>query len=231
MFKKWTSILTVLLMLVSMLCAVTVVSADPEGAYLALEIPAETTADSEITVEVKLFNNPGTSGLLLDLVYDDAVMTLVDAAVGDLAGNDWLVVSGELSPHSVSLAGVTDMVGDGTVAYLTFKIEENAVPGTYSLGVNAADATDSQVQAYTIAPASGNFTVLDYVWADADKDGTPGIPDALAILQWKVGLIPDSALNMKAADADRSGDVGIPDALMILQWKVGLVGWDPNGQA
>ncbi len=216
-------------------------------AGIVVKAPETATDSDTIEVTLEIANNPGIAGLNLAVTYDPAVLTLTGVADGGLFGQfigpkgGAAAANGTAALTFLNVSNLNAAETDGkALVTLTFDVVDGAAFGFSDIAVEMIKGTDpadtentgaanENGEYVTVYGSSTMVEIVDYLWGDADGDGVTGIPDALAILQWKVGLIEDSALKMEAADADRGGDVGIPDALLILQWKVGLVNWDPNG--
>ena len=111
-------------------------------------------------------------------------------------------------------------IGDGAFQD-NAAIQEVALPSTISVIGVAAFKNCTALSSLTSYEAAAEPPVLTRVPGDADDDGSVGIMDALAILQYDVGW--DVTINSVNADVDASGGVDIMDALLILQYDVG---WD-----
>jgi len=72
------------------------------------------------------------------------------------------------------------------------------------------------------------YVIPAYILGDADSDGSVYANDAMLILQYSVGLIDETKLNLSAADVDGDHDVYANDAMLVLQRSVGLL--DENFQ-
>ena len=59
------------------------------------------------------------------------------------------------------------------------------------------------------------------LWGDADGDNSVTPIDAMLVLQFYVGDIPEAVLNTAAADVDGDGFATPIDAMLILQYYVG----------
>lgn len=62
----------------------------------------------------------------------------------------------------------------------------------------------------------------EYVMGDVDGSGAVNANDALLVLRYALGLVPDTALDLRAADYDENGAVDANDALLILRRALGL---------
>ena len=57
---------------------------------------------------------------------------------------------------------------------------------------------------------------------DVDMNGVVNANDALMLMRYTLGLIPESALDIMAADYDENGTVNANDALAIFRRALGL---------
>lgn len=57
---------------------------------------------------------------------------------------------------------------------------------------------------------------------DADANGIVDMNDALLTMRFAIGLVDESAIDVRRADVDMSGDITLNDALMILRGALGL---------
>lgn len=226
MNKRITALISMITLILSMLCAVPA-AADP-AAVFSLEMPAATAITTDFTVDLKLSGNPGLSGAVLKLDYNNAVFALEKVEKGALCGEDALVV---WDPSKPELAiAVSDVIaGDGVLLRLTFRVADTVTADDYEIKVSAVELRDGDLGAFSADPAAKELYVQDHLWGDANGDKVTNVADVQTLLKWKVSLLEDADLNMTAADADRNGTVGLTDALILLQYLAGYVEWDANG--
>lgn len=118
-------------------------------------------AGEEVSVTVALAHNPGIAGLQVELGYDSSILSYV---LGVKASN---VMMTQISPtagaNPVKIAMVNmslkNVVGNLTLATLTFRISENAAPGTYPLVYKSMQIYDRDIYALRCAGASCTITV------------------------------------------------------------------------
>ncbi len=58
---------------------------------------------------------------------------------------------------------------------------------------------------------------------DVNGDGFVDVEDAMMILQYEVGMLSDTDLNLLVGDVSGDGFVDVEDAMLILQYEVGLI--------
>ena len=89
-------------------------------------------------VEVVLKNNPGITSMLINVAYDDSIMTLTEAVSGTLLGNNTFH---NLERNPAVLCWLNDTAtsnfeDDGTLVTLRFAISPDAPEGTYPVTVS-----------------------------------------------------------------------------------------------
>ena len=62
----------------------------------------------------------------------------------------------------------------------------------------------------------------EYVMGDADANGSVTANDALLVLRYTLGIVPENELDLRAADYDENGSITANDALAILRHTLGL---------
>lgn len=67
-----------------------------------------------------------------------------------------------------------------------------------------------------------NYPPVTVTVGDADSNGVINANDALLVLRYALGIIPDTELDLRAADYDENGTVNANDALAILRRALGL---------
>lgn len=67
-------------------------------------------------------------------------------------------------------------------------------------------------------------------WGDVNWDGWVDAEDAALIMQYEVGLIADSELNLNVADVNADGWIDAEDAALIMQYEVGIIDSVPADQ-
>ena len=69
-----------------------------------------------------------------------------------------------------------------------------------------------------------------FVLGDVNGDGKIDTTDAKLIMQYDLGMIDETVLNLSAADVNGDGKVDTTDAKLIMQFDLGLINKFPNGQ-
>lgn len=97
------------------------------------------TAGDEVSVTVTLSGNTGFSDLSIELDYDPAILTLVQAEQEALTSNCRQSQSQHLTDHPYSLIWVSGTLlceANGTLATLTFRVSDDALSGSYPVSVS-----------------------------------------------------------------------------------------------
>lgn len=122
---------------------------------------ATAKAGDEITLTVKMTGNPGIVGAQLYVGYDANVMSYVSAKSGT---SDFYFSASEnqgANPVKVVLANLSlkEVTGDFTVAEITFKVNENAKAGEYTVSLSSVEAYDSDIAPVAFSAKNGSVTV------------------------------------------------------------------------
>lgn len=95
-------------------------------------------AGETVTVSFSAVNNPGFASFGALLNYDHDALELVSVEAGALCSGSMFLSNGD----KVTFINVTDVTGDGVMFTATFKVSENAAPGTYAVSA-AVDAPEN----------------------------------------------------------------------------------------
>ncbi len=118
----------------------------------------------EVTVAVKVSNNPGILGMTLLLDYDRSVCTLVSAKNGDAIEGDLdLTTSKDLINEPKFLWDGVEIapenVKDGSILLLTFKVSDSASEGTYKISLTENGIVDNDLNLVDVAIVNGELTI------------------------------------------------------------------------
>lgn len=187
MKRIWTMLLAVL-MLVSALplgAFSVVVGADSttaaDAGYVAFDDTPTVWADrvggyagETVTVAVRMQGNPGLVGWQFKVDYDEAILELTDQTRGDAFAGGSLSFGPKKSPANAMWYDFLnpDVMDNGVLYYLTFRIAENAAVGTYTLEVysepgNIANANMESVEFQTVSGAVEVYERVSGVALDA----------------------------------------------------------------
>lgn len=131
-------------------------------------------AGSEVVVPVRISSNPGLLAFALRLDYDPAVLTLQEVRSGDLTAN------GEMVPNLkdgclVYFTG-EDIVGDGVLFNLVFRVSEQAPEGLAAVALSlrngsAENFSDSSMEALPVSFETGGVSVGEAAMQEVRVDG------------------------------------------------------------
>ena len=118
----------------------------------AEEVPAikvdSVTANQgeEVTIAVTVKDNPGFAAMMFELTYDSEKLTPLSVAGGTVTNNATIVSNiqqggdtKQYNPITFFVVNPSNFVGDGEVFLVTFRIDENAEPGSTELILSYED--------------------------------------------------------------------------------------------
>ena len=191
--------------------------------------PARGVAGQMVDVTITMRENPGLISTKLSIAYDSEVLTLQDVKNGDIITGGSFTTSQSLSsnPYIVlwndSLAQ-DNYTADGTLLTLTFKIADNAEPGTTKITLTHEESAtlNSDLDIVSLIPYSGNIEIIERVVGDADGDGILNLKDVVILRRMLSGW-DGYSINDTNADVDGDGKVTLKDAVMLERY---LAGWE-----
>lgn len=119
----------------------------------------------EVSIAVSIENNPGIWGMDLRISYDKTAMTLTSVENGNFYQNsEWTKgnLNADIYTLSYEAGGLENIsTASGTLATLNFKINENAVPGTYEIKAEytAGDIINISFDEIAFDISNGSVTV------------------------------------------------------------------------
>ncbi len=170
----------------------------------------------EITLSVDLTNNTGIDFLRLIPVFDTEIFTLTKATNGEL-------FSSMLNSNGyVDFNNKEEVTANGRLAEFTFKINENAPKGAYSIGLAVADIGSTSAEELSIKINEGTVRVSTGIYGDCNGDGKINtmdivtLRDYLANYDYETGT---STVKIKGgADANGDGSINVKDITLIRQY-------------
>jgi hypothetical protein len=188
-------------------------------------------AGGTVQVPVVIANNPGIVSMSLTITYDECVLTLVEV-------NDTELIGGALhsdnlsSPYQLTWANDTikeDIVENGSVVILVFKIADDAPNGDYSVEVSY-DYENYDILNYSGASVyfhtvEGVINIRDFLYGDVNSDGRVNNLDRQILTRYlaKWEDYPASVIDMNAADVNNDGSVNNLDRQILTRY---LANWD-----
>ncbi|MBQ8893110.1 MAG: hypothetical protein IJ043_01735 [Clostridia bacterium] len=199
----------------------------PKLAYLTV-VDSKGIVGREMTVDVVLTNNPGVSGMVFEVEYNDAYMTLAGVEQGDLGGED-VILQGPIDNngvHKIALATTGTVTGDGVVIRLIFNIADELVEGDYAVKVSANDVCDGteELKAVAVEGDEGVATLIDYMLGDVNRDKKITVADAVLLLRYAAGMdvtVDLLAADLVTAEGETEGEITVADGQYLLQVLIG----------
>lgn len=175
-------------------------------------------AGGTITIPITLSNQSGTSlaAVSVDIGYDTAVFQSLSAAIGPAGESaDKEVATGNISSGlfrvSVLSGSNNKTMGNGVIAYITLKVQNDARIGLTTL-TSTASGSDASGGSVTVNGSSGTVTILGDIPGDCDGDGTVSIAEVQSAINMFLGIniIED------CVDVNGNGKVSIGEVQKII---------------
>ncbi len=114
-----------------------------------------------ITVPIKLSNNTGVGGAQLFFTYDTDALVYVDYGKGDIFDEHMIEESKGGIACISSTSQNKDIVKDGTLLTLSFKVKENAKPGEYEIKIDKSKTKFASFEEKYVKPtlSTGKITI------------------------------------------------------------------------
>lgn len=184
----------------------------------------------ELTMEISIESAGGNSARI-GILTNGAPVTFVKAVGGSANdtvpprgfGGSFAVVNlngADISADGTSVSGGSygvDSLVDGVIGKLTFRVNDDAAPGIYTLEAIKKSGSVTVKGVFTFK-VEGKQT-SDRVPGDANGDGKINARDALSIIKYVSGQ--DVNVNMNNADVNGDGKVNTRDALVIIKYVSG----------
>lgn len=196
---------------------------------------AKTSADTTVTVDVSIANNPGFISLNLEINYDTTYLTLTGITANSGVGATFTKAQSYTKvPYNFAWSSTDNVYYNGSLATLTFTVSADAPDGVYPITVsyykgvngNYTDGIDvnfdTNYEPLNLSYVSGNIAVTSYTPGDADGSGSINDRDATYMLRYLAGW-DISGIVIDALDVDGSGTINDRDATLLLRY---LAGWD-----
>lgn len=222
--KKVLSLLLAVLMVFTLLP----VSALADGEQLTIRASSVTAlVASEIEVEISAENNPGISGLQLQLEYDSSVLTLEEVNYADAATTGLIAQPSQKLESPVKLTwynGTADSKYNGALATLRFSVSENAAEGsgsTLHLVIDGDNVSNLKEENIPFLAVDGEILIINYTPGDINNDQRVNVKDLIRLAQyladWEVEVV-DACL-----DTNGDGSINIKDLIRLAQY---LADWE-----
>lgn len=135
----------------------------PEAPASPVELSVETVEAApgeEVTVAVNIANNPGLTGMRISVSYGDDI-TLIDSKSGEAVEGLDHTKPGDITANPLNfLWDAVDASGsDGTILYLTFKVNDDANEGDCEINLEVLDLVDADVQDLPSVVTNGAISI------------------------------------------------------------------------
>ena len=174
---------------------------------------------------ISLRNSLPIYGLQFDLLYDPAILEMIDvlpdsARTFDLAFFSELMEEGRYRIVIFSLGMETIASGSGKIVDFVMDIDGDALPGSTEIMFDSAySVQDSAGTSKDIIYLSSFYTID--ILGDANLDGLVTVGDCVAVIASLLGRITLDIRGFDAADVNRDGDVRISDLMLIVNAILG----------
>lgn len=182
----------------------------------------EALVGSTIEIGIYATNNPGFSGMQLDLTIPEQFnITGVNAGalVAGATFTPSAIGTDGYYPNNLSIAigGSAVLSGDGCVAVLTLEVPEGVPVDDYTLGLSLKSCYDGNYAKVTFKTVAGKISVFDYVKGDASGDGVVDILDVVVLSRYLAGgyTLPGT-FNIKACNISKEAGIDAEDEVDIL---------------
>lgn len=108
--------------------------------------------------------------------------------------------------------------------------KETTVVPTETSVVTTADSTVTSIQTASSESATATTVYDEYIYGDANNDGTVKIGDATIIQKFIAHLVSEHKLNLKSADCNEDAKVSVKDATCIQKYLAKLSGCGLAGE-
>lgn len=203
-------------------CAITVKEDTPSEADVVFTLSDVTVKPGEeVLVEIFIKSSVEINSVGLNkLSYDESVLTFDSFTdYSDLVTNSLFGASGcDNNKKIISLAYTTPAKLEGKLCSIKFKVNPDAVDGTYDIAMTGLVKNNSTV--FTSTVNSGSITVKSYVTGDMNGDESVDLSDALLLFQYS--MFPDDYPIEYPGnfDLNKDGTVDVQDALLLFQYSM-----------
>ncbi len=186
-------------------------------------------AGGSVEVPISILNNPGITGMALDVYYDDSVLKLVDVKDGELLGKSAHKDKLEF-PYKLVWENDTsksDITNNGVIATLVFKVLKDAQDGDYPIVIGYDFENSAIVNQMTekVRFNTENASVSvsrDYIIGDVNGDGKVNNLDRACLSRYLAGWKEYEDIIEKSADVNNDGVINTIDRVILSRY---LANW------
>ena len=190
-------------------------------------VPTSGTVGRDVTVTLRLENNPGIASAKLTLHYDAAKLAFKQADLTDFSNVQGVNFSAVDGADGVTLNYIVtsgELSGDGEFIKVTFTIAADAGAGDTPLVVtyqreDVFNAANGNVRFYCV---NANLLVKLRVPGDVNGDGKVNNKDARLLFQYVSNVALTQDFFTDAADVNGDGKINNKDARLLFQYVSGM---------
>ena len=174
-----------------------------------------TQVGKTISVDISIETNPGIAIAIITLDYDETALTLKEVKNGEIFGS---------MDTGLNLLWSSDKncVGDGVLATLTFEVNDNAEAKDYTITATVNEVLNGDFEEVTLTVNDGTITVYDFIYGDADGNGSVGAADVLLLRKYMANYnytTQTSTVEVQdGADTNGDGTVNAADVLLMRKY-------------
>ena len=209
-------------------------SPEPDGGVICVGSTTGRAGDA-VDIAISLKDNPGVISMLLNVNYDNSVLTLTGYTDEGKLGTEYHNKNYSIMPYVLSWAddtATTDNTYTGTIVTLHFKISDNAAEGNYPITISYSsddsDIYNSDWETVEFSIENGSVTVSNVVLGDVNGDGKVNGMDrtflARHVAKW-AGYSSDDIV-YSAADVNGDGKVNGMDRTYLARYVAKWSGYE-----
>ncbi len=200
---------------------------------------AKVRAGNTFEIDVVLEGNTGFANLGVEVGYDDSIMSLINVVDSPEVGATFTPAQYlDRNPFNMDWTANSNVDYNGTLATLTFAVDENTPAGVYAITMSYYKGRDGDYidgedvnydetgRAIYFTYEDGEINVIRYTPGDINDDGFVDDNDGIAMLRYLAGWeLEDIDANIAEAalDVDGNGKINNHDGTLLLRY---LAGWD-----
>ena len=216
-------------------CMVTVQNAVDENAPAIVIDTVKSQAGKTVDVTVSLRNNPGLISMILNLSYDDDVLTLTKVADSGILGSNYHNPNLTKNPYTLSWGNDTateDITANGTIVTFSFTVAEDAEVGTYPITITYDKEKDAiynvSLKPVDFAVLNGGIEVIDFITGDVNNDGKVSTLDRTCLARYLADWdgYSENELNVLAMDVNNDGKVTTLDRTILARHLADWEGYE-----
>ena len=212
---------------------------DYTEAHPTISLPQLPNADinagrgDRVEIPLTFVNNQGLSNFDIIIRYQPDIMTPVSFRFGNVVDGFFTMYNLNFAPDGIMMLGFGFGVppSDGTIAYITFDINEVAPGGVHPIKIELLTFNKPGPDGFTPAPINpvvnnGHIDIEFVMLGDANSDGLINSVDASRVFGHIVGSLGADPLNANqrvAADVNQDGVIDMADVNMIMAIAGGLI--------